>query len=797
MHNDEIIKRVNLIKSCIDNESVCDILIGLGFEAKPRKNFRIRHDERTASASIKANGYIRDYGGDFAGDIIDFLKEFADVSFFGALEYLESYFNINTTDFKREITIKPQTSTSKKRDDKPKYDLEKIKYENKRDLTPINALAGVQELYPFVKTVPEDVKDILGYSYYHNSLTIELDGVSTIRNSKKKIKWQTFGTKQYIPIDIKDEDEFVYIYSGMSEIIAMKEMKLSYIGLQSDSINFDNIMTDKTVVVLEENDDSSRELTKRIIKHFPFVKVIHLATFMGSNLKGYDLRDFVNHQESFVIAKAKLETISQLTPFYSNNKDEIVIKYEGKYIPKITLSEGVIVAKTGTGKTFQFQNKSNTLILVPRVMQSTVQSGVKTEELLDIIDKTGAMITYDKFYGHYKNSEDFRQKLNNIQIIVDEAHELLSNPSECKKTLYYLNALFISATMSEYFRPNLKRIKYLPANKTIIHFTQNKVPDIEGSLIFMDNTKALLNNYPENSILGASHNHKNVNPHTTTEPYTFSTSALREGVSINNPNFKASIVYAKECRFWSNKDIIQALHRVRGDDNLRILTKEPNSQNKKKIDIEEIKILLNNQLGTKEMNTIMGENYSKLINLTSKENQYEKYDEYGLSVYIAYLTRNNYDEDFYEFRPYEVEKELIINTTTEISFEKVGNELKYTAKDNTVFIVEESKKDKFEKWFKQYEVKFIKKLMKLNEVKNFKEIYNTSNVARKIREQYNQLDKGKYTIEKFYKLLRSLVNIQMFNKDGKEIKRVGSKTPLKDICLKVVGFCGFKGVRVI
>ena len=138
----------------------------------------------------------------------------------------------------------------------------------------------------------------------------------------------------------------------------------------------------------------------------------------------------------------------------------------------------------------------------------------------------------------------------------------------------------------------------------------------------------------------------------------------------------------------------------------------------------------------------------------------------------------------------------MINTKIEKNFEKIENELKYITKDNKIFIVKQSKKEKFERWLKHYEIGFIDKLMKLNETKSFRELYNSSNVARKIREKYNELHKNNYTIKMFYKLLRSLVNIEMFDKEGKEIKRVGSKTSLKDICLKVVGFCSFGKVRV-
>ena len=141
-----IIKRKCNVKAYINRETVCEILIDLGFEASTRKNFKIR-DERTASTSIDSNGNIKDFGGDFSGDIIDFLKMHFGISFFEAVEYLENYFGItpNSNDY---VAVAPPV-VSKKKEKKRKYNLKKIKRDNKRDKTPINTLTGYQALYPF------------------------------------------------------------------------------------------------------------------------------------------------------------------------------------------------------------------------------------------------------------------------------------------------------------------------------------------------------------------------------------------------------------------------------------------------------------------------------------------------------------------------------------------------------------------------------------------------------------------------------------------------------------------------
>ena len=59
--------------------------------------------------------------------------------------------------------------------------------------------------------------------------------------------------------------------------------------------------------------------------------------------------------------------------------------------------------------------------------------------------------------------------------------------------------------------------------------------------------------------------------------------------------------------------------------------------------------------------------------------------------------------------------------------------------------------------------------------------------------------KGKrYNIKMFYNLLRSLVKLEMVNdKTGKIIKRVGSKTDLKEISIRVINRCAVIGVKVV
>ncbi len=62
------------IKTQIDREKAKAILEHLGYEVDRNYKFRLR-DERTPSASIRQDGYIKDFGSGWGGDIVALLHE--------------------------------------------------------------------------------------------------------------------------------------------------------------------------------------------------------------------------------------------------------------------------------------------------------------------------------------------------------------------------------------------------------------------------------------------------------------------------------------------------------------------------------------------------------------------------------------------------------------------------------------------------------------------------------------------------------------------------------------------------
>jgi len=62
------------LKQSLDKEKVADILSFIGYEVRRDFKFAIR-DEKTPSASINNDGYIKDFGSGWGGDIVALLHE--------------------------------------------------------------------------------------------------------------------------------------------------------------------------------------------------------------------------------------------------------------------------------------------------------------------------------------------------------------------------------------------------------------------------------------------------------------------------------------------------------------------------------------------------------------------------------------------------------------------------------------------------------------------------------------------------------------------------------------------------
>ncbi len=86
-------QRIELVRSSLDQANVAAVLQYLGYDIYRGYKFRLR-DEKTPSSSIRNDGYIRDFGGDFSGDLIDILRQYHEMSFEYAVEYIATCLGI-------------------------------------------------------------------------------------------------------------------------------------------------------------------------------------------------------------------------------------------------------------------------------------------------------------------------------------------------------------------------------------------------------------------------------------------------------------------------------------------------------------------------------------------------------------------------------------------------------------------------------------------------------------------------------------------------------------------------------
>jgi hypothetical protein len=78
---------IKQLLSMIDREVTRYLLQGIGYSVDQNYKFKIR-DERTSSASIRFDGLINDFGGDFGGNIINFMIDICGLSFKTSNKYV-------------------------------------------------------------------------------------------------------------------------------------------------------------------------------------------------------------------------------------------------------------------------------------------------------------------------------------------------------------------------------------------------------------------------------------------------------------------------------------------------------------------------------------------------------------------------------------------------------------------------------------------------------------------------------------------------------------------------------------
>jgi hypothetical protein len=112
-----------------------------------------------------------------------------------------------------------------------------------------------------------------------------------------------------------------------------------------------------------------------------------------------------------------------------------------------------------------------------------------------------------------------------------------------------------------------------------------------------------------------------------------------------------------------------------------------------------------------------------------------------------------------------------------------------------------NKREPFMRWARHKESGLVDRMAKMKDWRNFHAIYDRSTVAEDVKKRYNAMfnrgkDPRKYSIHKFYDLMRTVVKLEIRDGD-REVQRVSKHMNLKDLEVKVVAECPIEGVKLI
>lgn len=84
----DLLDLIRDVKLQLNKQIVIHILLYTGYEFNRNGKFKLRPNENTPSASVDANGNIKDFGSGWYGDIISVLKDYHGLSTLEATQYI-------------------------------------------------------------------------------------------------------------------------------------------------------------------------------------------------------------------------------------------------------------------------------------------------------------------------------------------------------------------------------------------------------------------------------------------------------------------------------------------------------------------------------------------------------------------------------------------------------------------------------------------------------------------------------------------------------------------------------------
>jgi len=90
-----LLQKAKLLKSSyLTGQEVIRIMSFLGYEFN-RQGFTTIRGERTPSVKVRKDGFIKDFGSGWGGDIFDLLQQYHGLKFNEAVEYIEKLEGVN------------------------------------------------------------------------------------------------------------------------------------------------------------------------------------------------------------------------------------------------------------------------------------------------------------------------------------------------------------------------------------------------------------------------------------------------------------------------------------------------------------------------------------------------------------------------------------------------------------------------------------------------------------------------------------------------------------------------------
>ena len=329
---------VKYIKSLLTQELVEQIIQIQGFEVK-NHFFKLRKKERTASTSVAENGYIKDFGGDFVGDIFSLLQQERHFTFKDALEYVANFIGYTEqAQSYHSSTLKANSSKAVNLNEVASKLRLGFVQNKQQAINELNTLFhpnffeffGTDKIEKFVGFCER--RRVFAYMFSDDNGVVKTIAYNQRIEGRKWIREK--GSKNSLFIkNINEQDEVIFIAEGVSEPLIFELLGLSYIcfqnademkkvGKNGDFFQLKSKLRDKRLYIIADNDDIGLEASEKVASCLKnVVKSIYITQFKNYT-KGFDMRDLILKIAGETSSKDAFEKelISQII----NNSKEII-----------------------------------------------------------------------------------------------------------------------------------------------------------------------------------------------------------------------------------------------------------------------------------------------------------------------------------------------------------------------------------------------------------------------------------------------------------------------------------------